>query len=146
MALLLGLLKFPAFKHTFSCCAVVVIVLCVYVWCWRVNTDWYSCYSSKILGQQPRGKHAHTNFSQTRVPIHKTLYYNCAPRGMFLHLDLLSNIDFNMLPLDSFMSNLYSQLGFFTGEFQALQLVVLAVFGIVNSPLAPGMLIHFLEI
>ena len=72
-----------------SCCAVVVIALCVYVWCWRVNTDWYSCYSSKILGRQPKRKHAYTNFSQTRVSIHKTPYYNCSPRGVFLPLELL---------------------------------------------------------
>ena len=34
-----------------------------------------------------------------------------------------------MLPLDSFMSNLYSQLQYSTGEFQALQLIVLVVSG-----------------
>ena len=33
----------------------------------------------------------------------------------------------------------------FTGEFQALQLVVLAVFGAVNSALASCMLVHFSE-
>ena len=35
----------------------------------------------------------------------------------------------SMLPPDSFMSNLYSQLRYFIGEFHALQLIVLAVFG-----------------
>ena len=35
------------------------------------------------------------------------------------------NIGLNMLPFDAFMSCLYSLLGFSTGEFQALQLIVL---------------------
>ena len=37
-------------------------------------------------------------------------------------------------------------LGYSTGEFQALQLIVLAAFGAVAWPLAPCMLVHFLEI
>ena len=39
------------------------------------------------------------------------------------------NIGLNMLPLDSFMSCLHSLLGYSTGEFQALQLIVLVAFG-----------------
>ena len=42
------------------------------------------------------------------------------------------NIGWNMLPSDSFMSCLHSLLGYSTGEFQALQLIVLAVFGAVD--------------
>ena len=42
------------------------------------------------------------------------------------------NIGMNMLPLDSFMSCLHSLLGYSTREFQALQLIVLAVFGAVE--------------
>ena len=38
-------------------------------------------------------------------------------------------IELNMLPADSFMSCLDSLLGYFTGEFRALQLIVFAVFG-----------------
>ena len=56
------------------------------------------------------------------------------------------NIVFNMFPLDSFMSCLHSLLGYSTGEFQALQLIVHAAFGAVDQPLAPCMLVHFLEI
>ena len=37
-----------------------------------------------------------------------------------------------MLPLDSFMSKLYSQSGYPTGEFQALQLIDLAMFDAVD--------------
>ena len=42
------------------------------------------------------------------------------------------NIGLNMFPLDSFMSYLHSQLGYSTGEFQALQLIVLVAFGAVD--------------
>ena len=42
------------------------------------------------------------------------------------------NIGLNMLPLDSFMSCLHSVLEYSTGEFQALQLIVLAAFGAVD--------------
>ena len=38
----------------------------------------------------------------------------------------------NMFPLDSFMSCLHSLIGYSTGEFQALQLIVLAAFGAVD--------------
>ena len=37
-----------------------------------------------------------------------------------------------MLPSESFMLNLYSQLGHITGEFRALQLIVLSMFGVIN--------------
>ena len=49
---------------------------------------------------------------------------------MFLSLDLFLEYSIeHMLPSVSFMSNLYSQLGYFTEEFQAMQLIVLMVFG-----------------
>ena len=44
------------------------------------------------------------------------------------------------------MSCLHSILGYFTGEFQVLQLIVLVAFGAVHLPLATNMLVHFLEI
>ena len=47
------------------------------------------------------------------------------------------NIGLDMFPLNSFMSCLHSPLGYSTGEFQALQLIVLVAFGAV---------VHFLEI
>ena len=37
-----------------------------------------------------------------------------------------------MFPLESFMSYLHSLLGYSTGEFQDLQLIVLAAFGAVD--------------
>ena len=53
------------------------------------------------------------------------------------------NIGLNMFHLDC-MSCLHSLLGYSNGEFQALQLIVLAVFGAVDQQLAPCMLVHIL--
>ena len=43
------------------------------------------------------------------------------------------------------MSNLESQLGYSPREFQAWQLIVFAVLGAVNQPLAFCMFVHFLK-
>ena len=51
-----------------------------------------------------------------------------------------------MVPSDPLMSHLAIQLGYSTGEFQALQLTVLVAFGVVDKPLASCMFVHFLEI
>ena len=56
------------------------------------------------------------------------------------------NIGFNMAPSGPLMSHLATQLGYSAGEFQALQLIVLAAFGVVDQPFASCMFIHFLEI
>ena len=66
--------------------------------------------------------------------------------GCFRPWTFSLNIGLNLFPLDSFMSCLHSLLGYSTGEFQALQLIVLAAYGPVDWPLAPCMLVHFLEI
>ena len=42
------------------------------------------------------------------------------------------NIGFNVVPSDPFMSHLATQLGYSAGEFRALQLIVLATFGVVD--------------
>ena len=52
--------------------------------------------------------------------------------GCFCPWTFSLNIGLNMFPLDSFMSCLHSLLGLSKGEFQALQLIVLAVFGAVD--------------
>ena len=52
--------------------------------------------------------------------------------GCFRSWILTLNIGLNMLTLVSFMSCLYFLLGYSTGEFQALQLIVLAAFGAVD--------------
>ena len=52
--------------------------------------------------------------------------------GCFCPWTFSLNIGLNILPLDSFMSCLHSVLGYSTGEFQALQLIVFATFGAVD--------------
>ena len=50
-----------------------------------------------------------------------------------------------MLPSDAIMLNLYFQQGYFPRVFQAMQLMVIAVFGAIDQYLASCMLVHFLE-
>ena len=50
--------------------------------------------------------------------------------GCFCPWTFFPNIGFNMVPSDPFLSHLATQL--FAGEFQALQLIVLATFGVVD--------------
>ena len=52
--------------------------------------------------------------------------------GKFCPWTFFQNIGFNMVPSDPFMSHLTTQLGYFAGEFQALQLIVLAAFVVVD--------------
>ena len=52
--------------------------------------------------------------------------------GCFCPWTFFQNIGFNMVPSDPFMSHLATQLGYSAGEFQALQLIVLATFGVVD--------------
>ena len=66
--------------------------------------------------------------------------------GCFCPWTFVENIGFNTVLTDPFMSHLATQLGYFAREFQALQLIVLAAFGVVDYPLASYMLVHFLEI
>ena len=52
--------------------------------------------------------------------------------GCFCPWTFFQNIRFNMVPSDPFMSHLATQLGYSAGEFQALQLIVLAAFGVMD--------------
>ena len=52
--------------------------------------------------------------------------------GCFCPWTFFQNIGFNMVPSDPFISHLATQLGNSAGEFQALQLIVLATFGVVD--------------
>ena len=52
--------------------------------------------------------------------------------GCFCPWTFVQNIGFNMVPSDPFMSHLATQLGYSAGEFQALQLILLAMFGVVD--------------
>ena len=53
------------------------------------------------------------------------MFYNTSP-------PLFENIGFNKVRTDPFVSHLATQLGYSAGEFQALQLIVLATFGVVD--------------
>ena len=65
-----------------------------------------------------------------------TLKWMCQTRshlsGCFCPWTFFQNIGFNMVPSEPFMSHLATQLGYSAGEFQALQLIVLAAFGVVD--------------
>ena len=63
---------------------------------------------------------SNSGFANTQLP------------GCFCPWTFSLNIGLNMFPLESFMSCLHSILGYSTGEFQALQLIVLAAFGAVD--------------
>ena len=63
--------------------------------------------------------------------------------GCFHPWTFLLHSGLNMLLSDSFMSCLYSLLGYWTG---ALQLIVLVVIDAVNCPFATCILVHILEI
>ena len=52
--------------------------------------------------------------------------------GCFCPWTFFENIWFNTVLTDPFMSHLATQLGYSAGEFQALQLIVLAAFGVVD--------------
>ena len=52
--------------------------------------------------------------------------------GCFCPGTFFENIGSNTVLKDSFMSHLAAQLGYSAGEFQALQLIVLAAFGVVD--------------
>ena len=52
--------------------------------------------------------------------------------GCFYSWTFLQNIGFNMVPSGPFISHLATQFGYSAGEFQALQLIVLAKFGDVD--------------
>ena len=54
------------------------------------------------------------------------------PPGCFCPWTFFENIGFNTVLTDPFMSHLATQLGYSAGEFQALQLIVLAAFGVVD--------------
>ena len=52
--------------------------------------------------------------------------------GCFCPWTFFQNIGLNMVPSDPFMSHLDTELGYSAGEFQALQLIVLATFRVVD--------------
>ena len=126
--------------------------------CYNIHWDFFRHFAAfwppKInvlpLMNMSRGKKMHPK--QVRVcdlcRFHHYYYYwdfYVQLLGCFWPWILFYNIWSNMLPPDSFLSNLYSQQGYSTEEFQALQLIFLEVFGGLDWPFAYGMLPHTLE-
>ena len=61
------------------------------------------------------------------------VFYNTSPPRMFIcPWTFFDNIGFNTVLTDPLMSHLATQLGYSAGEFQALQLIVLVAFGVVD--------------
>ena len=61
------------------------------------------------------------------------VFYNPSPPKLFFcPWTFFENIGFNTVLMDPFISHLATQLGYSAGEFQALQLIVLAAFGAVD--------------
>ena len=60
------------------------------------------------------------------------VFCNLSPPKMFCPWTLFQNIGFKMVPSALFMSHLDTQIEYSTGDFQALQLIVLVAFGVVD--------------
>ena len=74
------------------------------------------------------------------------VFYNPSPPRKFLSMDLTSEyrIQYGAIgPL--YVTSSYSTSSYSAGEFQALQLIVLVTFGVMDYPLASCMLVHLLE-
>ena len=60
------------------------------------------------------------------------VFYNPSPPWMFCPWTFFENIGFNTVLTDPFMSHLATQLIYSAEEFQALRLIVLAAFSVVD--------------
>ena len=60
------------------------------------------------------------------------VFYNPSPPRRFLSLDLLSEYQIQHGAIGPLYAHLVTQLGYSAGEFQALQLIVLATFGVLD--------------
>ena len=60
------------------------------------------------------------------------VFCNLSPPRMFCPWTFFQSIGFNMVPSDALMSHLATELGYSAGEFQAVQLIVLVAFGVVD--------------
>ena len=76
--------------------------------------------------------HYFFNYNFSFVYLSSSGSANAQLPGCFRPWAFALNIGLNMFPLDSFMSCLHSLLGYSTGEFHALQLIVLVAFGAVD--------------
>ena len=84
------------------------------------NEAWNIPRASWLYGLQHGVWSMYTLFNTPHLP------------GCFCPWTFFENIGFNTMPTDPFMSHLATLLGYSAGEFQALQLIVLATFGVVD--------------
>ena len=98
----------------------------LWTWMWTQNSDF------TIFTHYPRGTsllHPSLNYL---MEFYFIGFVNAHLPGCFCPWTFRLNIGLNTSPSDSFVSYLNSHLGYSAGEFQALQLIVLAVFGAVD--------------
>ena len=114
---------------------------CALLWCWMplcpsFTNSAITCYSIMIVAINICNSYVYCySFWPTYLGFLKLGSFRSATThlpGCFCPLTLFLNIGLNMLPSDSFMTCLDSLLEYSTGEFQALQVIVLAMFGAVN--------------
>ena len=72
------------------------------------------------------------NFTLVFLYLSSSSFANAQLPGCFRPWTFSLNIDLNMLRFNCFISCLHFWLGYSTGEFQALQLIVLAAFDAVD--------------
>ena len=113
-----------------------------YLWhCTLVSsTPWLYSQSDWFLGVRCSSGECHQVLLINNLLIYTLIFFyisnsgsaNTQLPGCFCPWTFSLNSGLSMFPLDSFMSCLNSLLGYSTGEFQALQLIVLAAFGVVD--------------
>ena len=82
-----------------------------------------------------------------RLSVTQLLWFcKCATSWMFLTLDILRENWIEYVTFGHLYALFTSLLECFTGEFQALSLIVLVVFGVVDWPFTYCTLVHFLAI
>ena len=69
-----------------------------------------------------------------------------APSWVFMSQDILYEYSIGQVTFGTLMPYLHSLLGYFTGEFQAVQMIVHAVFGAVDVTIVCCMLVYCLEL
>ena len=86
---------------------------------------------SSVLGSIYMQRECHSVLAKLHFDTRYLVFYNPSPPWMFCPWTF-ENIGFNPVLTDPFMSHLATQFGYSAGEFQALQLIVLAAFGVVD--------------
>ena len=121
------------------------ISLAIGLYYWGVCSSWVEChfslslvYQSVLLSEKWSNTRMLVTFGTCFKQHFDTRYCFYAIShllGCFCPWTFFQNIGFNMVQSGPFMSHLVTQLGHSAGEFQTLQLIVVAAFGV-------GILVH----